>query len=113
MQDLREMASDLGWTLKGNTKANLVIQFANLLTNTQNLRQIIGSLNAEHQQILWMLALLRHEVILEGEHLFKLAQYWGPLKQYKKVESYLKNLRQKGLLINGPYFNYWTLAKMT
>ena len=106
MQDLREMAADIGWTLKGNTKANLVTQFASLLTDTQNLRQIIGSLNAEHQQILWMLALLRHEVILDGESLAKLAQFWGPLKQYKKVESYLKNLRQKGLLINGPYFNY-------
>lgn len=106
MQDLREMAGNLGWTLKGNTKANLVSQFINLLTDTQNLRQIIGSLNVEHQQILWMIAILHPDLSLDGENLLKLAQHWGPLKQYKKADTYLKNWREKGVTVFGNFFSY-------
>ncbi len=110
MQELRSMAEHLGWTLKGNTKAALVSQMVALLTDPDKVRQIVASCNQEHQQVLWAVALLDPNVIVDGNGLLRLAKHWGPIKQYKKVDTYLAHLRDNGLTVPGQFSIYYRLV---
>ncbi len=105
VQDLRDLAAHHGWTLKGNQKAGLVTQLLALLLAPSFVPNAVATLNQEHQQVLWALALISEEVIIDMPELIKLATHWGPLKQYKKGDHYNNNLQQTGLTITGTLTN--------
>ncbi len=107
MQELRDLADGLGWTLKGNTKAALVSQMMSLLTEPDNIRQSVDSFNQEHRQVLWAVALMRESTMVTGDAILSLAKHWGPIKQYKKVDNYFFHLREKGLTMPGHFSSYY------
>lgn len=99
VQDLRDIATEQNWTLSGTRKDALIAQLIQHLLQPSDLQQKFSSLDREHQQVFQALALLNPFGIFTTEQVTPLAKLWGPLKRYKKLESYLKQLRDKGLVL--------------
>jgi len=99
--DLRKMGKARGWRLKGTRKADVIEQLADYFTDPDDARQAIQSLDEEHRLVLRALVLLSLSARVWEDDLEQVAQNWGALKTYKKVDTYTRHLWEKGLALPG------------
>jgi hypothetical protein len=100
--DLRQMARQRGWRLKGTRKDDLVVQVAELLGDPADVARAAAGLDEEHRAvlraILWTVNHPPHRV----EVLPAIATFWGELRGYREIEIYAMRLRERGLAMLGP-----------
>lgn len=99
--ELRQMAKQRGWQVKGTRKADLARQIVDQIFEHEGIRQAILKLDREHQQVLRALALLVGEEGVVTEDLERVAGMWGTLKRYKQISTYTRHLWEAGLALPG------------
>jgi hypothetical protein len=101
LQDLRAMARERGWKVKGTRKSDVTRQIADQIADPESIRRAVSSLDVEHRQVLRALVLLGGEAPLPLEDLEPVAKMGGVLKSYKQVATYTRHLWQMGLALPG------------
>lgn len=101
LQDLRVLAKDRGWLIKGKSKQVVIEQIAEQMTNPEIIRDEMSSLDAEHQRVLYAMILAGYSSVIKPEHVERIARMWGELTSHKQVETYMAHLRDMGLAIHG------------
>jgi hypothetical protein len=101
LQDLRAMARERGWKVKGTRKSDVARQVAGQITDPEGIRRAVAGLDAEHRHVLRALVVLDGDSQVAPEDLERIAKTWGPLKSYKQVNTYTRHLWQAGLALPG------------
>ena len=101
MAELRQMAKQRGWHVKGTRKADLARQIVDRIFEPEGIRQTILTLDREHLQVLRALTLLVGEEGVVAEDLERVAGMWGTLKRYKQISTYTRHLWEAGLALPG------------
>ena len=108
LDDLRTLARNQGWTVKGTRKADVIGQMLDQLLKPEQLARLLAQLDREHRQAFWAIAILGAFPTLALEDMDRVAQFWGKLKQHSKFGTYLRHLTENGLVISqeqiGQYF---------
>ncbi len=97
MQDLRALASNRGWRIKGARKTAFIEQLVQKLTDPAEIQIAYQSLDAEHRQVLHALTSSEMLSWLTEKEFHQFASTWGKLKRYKKIGNYIEHLIDLGL----------------
>ncbi|MBX3000456.1 MAG: helicase-associated domain-containing protein [Caldilineaceae bacterium] len=99
MQDLRGMAQQRGWSVRGTRKDDVVDQLVEKIVDRAEAAKGIYSLDSEHRAVLLALALMGeladNNISLVGQ----IARLQTPLSRHAKVETYTRHLWEQGLAI--------------
>lgn len=98
INDLRGMAKQRGWTVRGARKAEVVSQVLAQIDDPDDLRRAIAGLDREHGQVLCALLVLGDDQV-RPDDLARLATTWGELKRHKQIETYSRHLWAQGLAL--------------
>jgi hypothetical protein len=98
IQDLRGMAKQRGWTVRGSRKAEVVSQVLAQIDDADDLRRTIAGLDREHGQVLRAMLVLGDDQV-DSDDLARLALAWGELKRHKQIETYSRHLGDWGLAL--------------
>jgi len=98
IQDLRGMAKQRGWKVRGSRKAEVVGQVLAQIDDADGLRRAIAGLDREHGQVLRALLVLGDDQV-RPDDLARLAATWGELKRHKQIETYSRHLGDLGLVL--------------
>ena len=101
MQDLRQMARQRGWTVRGTRKAEVIEQIAAQITDPDQARRGYRDLDAEHRNAFRTLALIGQRRNPDPQELARVAGLWGKLTSHKNVNTYTRHLWQMGLALPG------------
>lgn len=99
LDDLRALARNHGWSLKGTRKADIVTQIIEQLLKPEQLTRLIGQLDQEHRQAFWAIAVLGAFPTLSLEDMERVARFWGKFKQQGKFSTYVRHLSETGLVL--------------
>lgn len=104
LQDLRNIASQRGWKLKGTNKTAVVEQLQQALQDPVATQRSIASLSNNHQHVLWALALRGPRAYQDTPIIEKITRLWG---FDGKTNDILYDLYDKGFILsnteNSPY----------
>ncbi|MCB8942868.1 MAG: helicase-associated domain-containing protein [Ardenticatenaceae bacterium] len=103
IQDLRELAQKKDWAISGTRKDDIIAQIIGHMLQPGIVLKTLQNLDEEHRQVYQALALLHTKVYLKEDLLETLTQQWGPLKQYKKIATYVSHLIDEGLALPGDF----------
>ena len=101
IQDLRQMAERRGWKARGVRKDRVVRQVIEHLADRDETLRVIRGLDREHRQVLCVLTLCGEIMIAGPDSVGSFASIWGPLRAYKRTETYARHLCEMGLTIPG------------
>ncbi len=101
LQDLRRMAQERGWQVKGTAKAEIIRQVVDHIVSPDAILKAVTSLDGEHRQVLRAMLLLANEEGSQLEDMERLAASWGELKTYKQISTYTRHLCGLGLAVPG------------
>ncbi len=101
VQDLRQIAKQKGWRVKGTRKADIAQQIAEQAVNPSAILRAVASLDAEHKRVLRAMMLLGQEGTFQADDLERVAQIWGELNSYKKIATYTRHLCEDALALPG------------
>ena len=102
LQDLRRMAREREWKIKGNRKASIVRQIMDEILNPGGILSAVLNLDAEHQQVLRALILLDDGGgAYQESDVKRVADSWGKLQSYKQISTYTDHLCDIGLAVSG------------
>jgi hypothetical protein len=101
LQELRQMARQRGWKVKGNRKAEIIQQIVEHLTDPGQALQAVLSLDEEHRQVLRAMVLLGDYASVQEEDIQRVARGWGELQAYQQIKTYTRQLCQLGLAVPG------------
>lgn len=101
VRDLRLLARDRGWPVKGARKAEIIRQILQHLTSSSQVLRSAADLDGEHQKVLRAMVLLGDYAHVQAEDLVRVAEVWGELKNRDQIESYTRHLCQVGLAVPG------------
>ncbi len=108
LKELRQMAKQNGWRIKGTRKADIIQQIISQMLKPGNALRNLLNLDAEHRQVYDALGLLYGDIPFQNEHIALLATQWGDLKQHEKMNDYITHLYDAGLAIPGRFrYGYW------
>jgi hypothetical protein len=80
LDDLRSLARNQGWAVKGTRKADVIAQLLDQLSQPDQLLRILRQLDQEHRQVLQAIALLGFSHVMRLEDMERVAKFWGKLK---------------------------------
>ncbi|MFN3761608.1 MAG: helicase-associated domain-containing protein [Anaerolineae bacterium] len=103
LRDLRQIADQRGWKIRGTQKAAVVGQIAERITDPEEVLRAFQGLDEEHRRVLRALVLLGEEPGLQVDDVGRVAQAWGELRGRKKIETYVKHLCDIGLALPGDF----------
>jgi hypothetical protein len=106
MQDLRRMAKQRGWTVRGTRKAEVIEQLAAQITDPDQARRGYRDLDAEHRNTFRALALIGQRRNPDPQEMARVAGLWGKLTSHKNVNTYTRHLWEMGLALPGDYDAY-------
>ncbi|MBN1979809.1 MAG: helicase-associated domain-containing protein [Anaerolineae bacterium] len=106
MQDLRRMARERGWTVRGTRKADIIQQLADQITDPGQALKGYLDLDEEHHNAFRALALIGQRRNPDPQDLARLAGLWGKLTSHKNVNTYTRHLWETGLALPGNYDAY-------
>lgn len=108
VQELRQIAKRHGWPLKGTRKADLIQQIMSQMLQPGIALKSLLSLDTEHRQVMDAMGLLYPGIRFQTKNVSSLANRWGALTLYKKVDTYISRLCDAGLAIPGGFdHRYW------
>lgn len=99
LDDLRTLARNQGWTIKGTRKADIINQILDQLLKPEQLARMLAQFDREHRQAFWAIAMLGSFPTLALEDMDRVARFWGKLKQHSKFATYVHHLSASGLVI--------------
>ncbi len=99
LQDLRRMARQRGWKVRGTRKAEVVRQIAERIGDPGDVLKTVLNLDAEHRHVLRALVLLGGEKGIRPDDLERVAGTWGELKSHKNISTYTRHLCEMGLAL--------------
>ena len=100
LDDLRTMARNQGWAVKGTRKADVIAQLLDQLSQSDQLLRILGQLDQEHRQALQAIALLGFSNAMRLDDMERVAKFWGKLKQHSRFSTYVRHLTELGLVLS-------------
>ncbi len=101
LDELREMARQRGWTVRGTRKADVAAQVAANLANPDEIAAQLARLDAEHRRVLWGIALSGGFAGQKNDDAERVALGWGSLTKHAKFETYARHLADLGLIFLG------------
>lgn len=101
LQDLRRMAKNRGWRLKGTRKADVARQVAEYIADPDDIAQAIQSLDEKHLSALQVLLLLSGHSKVWAEDLEAAARTWGALGHHELASTSVHHLWETGLALPG------------
>ncbi len=101
LQDLRQMAKQRGWKVKGTRKADVVRQISERIADPRGLLQAIRDLDEDHRQVLRALVLLGASGRIRPDALENVVGVWGKIESYQNVSTYTHHLCELGLALPG------------
>ena len=101
LQDLRLMAKQRGWKVKGTRKADIVRQVSERIADPRGLLQAIRDLDDEHRQVLRALVLLGASGKIRTEELENVVGVWGKIESYQDIFTHTQRLCELGLALPG------------
>jgi hypothetical protein len=108
LQDLRQMAKQRGWQVRGNSKATVVAQIVQHITQPDDVAKAVLGLDQEHRNVLRALVLLGERRVIQPDDLADVARTWGKLQGYKNVTTYIHHLFKMGLAISEEAANVYS-----
>lgn len=108
LQDLRRMAKQRGWKVKGTRKADVVRQISERIVEPGDVLAATLNLDEEHRRVLRALVLLGENDKTRPEELERVAGAWGDLESYKNAATYSRHLSEKGLVMLGKIFGTYS-----
>ena len=99
LEDLRNLAREHGWTIKGTRKFDVAEQIATQMANPTEINKALSKLDAEHRHVLRALALVGGLARHGPTHAERVAKGWGDFRRHKQVDTYIQHLAQRGLVI--------------
>lgn len=99
LDDLRTLARNQGWAIKGTRKADVINQILDQLLKPEQLAHMLAQFDREHRQAFWAIAMLGSFSTMALEDLDRVARFWGKLKQHSKFATYVHHLATSGLVI--------------
>lgn len=100
LDDLRTIARNQGWAIKGTRKADVIAQLLDQLSQPDQLLRLLRQLDQEHRQVLQAIALLGFSNALRLEDMERVAKFWGKLKQHSRFNTYVRHLTELGLVLS-------------
>ena len=108
VKDLRQIAKQNGWLLKGTRKADLIQQIMSQMLQPGIVLKSLLSLDTEHRQVMDAMSLLYPGIRFQTKHVSSLAKRWGALTQYKNADTYISRLCDVGLAIPSDFdHRFW------
>ncbi|MBU0702550.1 MAG: hypothetical protein KKC18_01625 [Chloroflexi bacterium] len=101
LQDLRRMAKQRGWKVKGTRKADIVRQISERIADPSGILKATRDLDEEHRRVLRALVLLGAGGRIRPEELGDVTGAWGELESYQNVSTYTRHLWEMGLALPG------------
>ena len=98
MDDLRQIANNNKWTVKGTRKADLARQLTDYMLKPAELERAIKDLDGEHRRVLAAVGTVGHIHTTAYETIEKFAESIEPLRKHKKFVTYLDHLFEAGLI---------------
>ncbi len=108
LQDLRRIAKQRGWKVKGTRKADVVRQISERIVEPGDVLAATLKLDEEHRRVLRALVLLGENDKTRPEELERVAGAWGDLESYKNASTYSRHLFEKGLVLPGNIFGTYS-----
>ncbi len=101
LQDLRRMAKNRGWRLKGARKADVVKQIAQYIVAPEEIAQTIQGLDEEYRLMLRAMLLLSRSFGVRAEDLEGIARAWRASGSHKMASTSTRHLWETGLALPG------------
>jgi len=101
LPDLRQMAKQRGWKVKGTRKADVVRQIAERITDPGEVLRAVLKLDEEHRHVLRALVLLGEKENVWPDEVKRVASTWGELKSHENAFTYTRHLWKMGLALPG------------
>jgi hypothetical protein len=99
LRELRQIASQHGWKLKGTKKTDVIQQIVAHLADPATVLKAVFDLDQEQRQVLHALLLLGNEPGPPLKNLAQIAGLWGRLAHPNQVETYTRHLCDLGLVV--------------
>ncbi|MCP5101587.1 MAG: hypothetical protein GY943_39085 [Chloroflexi bacterium] len=107
-QELRQMAKEQNWPIKGTRKADIIQQIMSHLMQPSNIFKSLLNLDEEHRIVYDAIGLLHPENSLQENHLNALGKQWGGASLSKQIDIYNRNLCKRGLAMPASFsHHYW------
>lgn len=100
LDDLRTLARNRGWAVKGTRKSDVIAQVIDQWLKPEQLAHMLAQLDREHRQAFWSIAILGAFPTLALEDMDRVARFWGKLKQHSKFSTYVRHLTENGLVLS-------------
>lgn len=101
LQDLRQMAKQRGWKVKGTRKADIVRQISERIADPRDVLQATRDLDEEHRGVLRALVLLGTSGRIQSEELENVLGVWGKIESYQDTFTCTQRLCELGLALPG------------
>jgi hypothetical protein len=101
LQDLRALARERGWKVKGTRKTEVAEQVAGQIIDPAGIQEAIAGLDREHLAVLRGMVLLGDDPRVSTEAMERVARIWSPLRSYKQIGTYTQHLWRLGLALPG------------
>lgn len=101
LQDLRMMAKQRGWKVKGARKADVVRQVSERIADPRGVLQATLDLDEEHRGVLRALFLLGTSGRIHSEELENVLGVWGKIESYQDIFTCTQRLCELGLALPG------------
>lgn len=102
LQDLRQMARNRGWTLRGTRKMEVIDQIIQQMQSPGEMAKAVYSQDAEHQNVLRALLFFTdsRQSYPASADVERMAKALGSLGRHVKIETYTSHLMDAGLAVN-------------
>lgn len=99
VQELRQIASKQGWSIKGIRKDDIIQQLMEQMLQPGVFLKSLMRLNNEHLQVYQAMAVLYPGVAYDVTYLKALAEQWGKLTKYKDITTYTNRICDLGFAV--------------
>ncbi len=104
--DLRALAKQHDWSVKGTHKQAIAEQIARQMIVPATIRAAFKNQDPEHRSVLCATALLEHSAGVTVQGIGALASTFTPLAQFKQLATYSRHLYEAGLVLPGNLASY-------
>ncbi|MBV7337375.1 helicase-associated domain-containing protein [Chloroflexi bacterium TSY] len=99
LAELRKLAKERGWTIKGTRKADVIRQMIEQMATPETVQAAIERLDDEHKWALVAITLLGDFESSDESALVEVAEHWGRLKAHRRFSTYASHLWNEGLVL--------------
>lgn len=103
VQDLRLIAKNRGWTIKGTSKTDIITQIMEKMQDPAEIHTYLHKLDEEHRHVLRAMMVVGDHSWVRDNHIETVATTWGSIRKHKNIGTYTRHFVEEGLAVDSSH----------